>query len=605
MLLLFRHSVISIVLAALFSAGCGSEPHSTFGDPEEPPPPVDASQLCTEPGSTRCTGLDFETCVEGRWYRTETCGAPTPFCDPEGGCQQCDPGLRFCAARDVYLCDAAGTEVELIETCGSGEECILGQCYDSCTIAESTNSYLGCRFLAVPTANILDPAFASDFAVVVTNPSAVDTAEIGVTRGSAEVASAVIPPGATRSIQLDLIDALQVTDATRLVSGGAYELVSSVPIAAYQYNPLHFRMGKTSSATFSYTNDASLLLPEHVLSGSYLISTWPTFGIGDFPGESEWSPGLMAIAATADNTSVTLTSKANTQGGDVVGIEIGESTTFTLNRGDVAQIFAETPQSSLQLNTCLLRGGEQAGNGNNQSCLDRQLGDLTGSQVEASAPVLVVAGHVCTFMPFNKYACDHLEETMLPLETWGESALMTAPQSPSGKGKAATLYRVLSGGTANFISFVPEVHAPVQLNRGEFIEFLSGSDFLVEGTAPLYVTQALLGEQALGTQSGDPALGSGIPISQWRAEYDFLIPETYSSNWINAVAVEGTAVYLDGVLVEDWEAVPGTGHQVARIELAPGSHHVESVDSVGFGITAYGYASYTSYLLPGGMNFLR
>jgi hypothetical protein len=44
---------------------------------------------------------------------------------------------------------------------------------------------------------------------------------------------------------------------------------------------------------------------------------------------------------------------------------------------------------------------------------------------------------------------------------------------------------------------------------------------------------------------------------------------------------------------------------VARIPVQPGSHHAESEDEVGFGITTYGYASYTSYLLPGGMNFTR
>ena len=143
------------------------------------------------------------------------------------------------------------------------------------------------------------------------------------------------------------------------------------------------------------------------------------------------------------------------------------------------------------------------------------------------------------------------------------------------------------------------------LNRGEFIEFLSGSDFLVEGTAPLYVTQALLSEQALGAQSGDPALGSGVPVSQWRSEYDFLVPETYSSNWLNLAAPSAAAVYLDGMLVVDWEPIEGTGHRVARIEVDAGSHHIERVDGLGFGITSYGYASYTSYLPPGGMNFLR
>jgi len=459
--------------------------------------------------------------------------------------------------------------------------------------------------MAVATANLLSPEFTGDFAVVVTNPSSLDTAEVGVSRGGSEVAVATVPPGETRSIALSLVEQLQAADTSGHVVDGAYEVLSSIPIAAYQYNPLHFQMGTGRNATYSYTNDASLLLPEHVLTGSYIVSTWPTFGIGEFPGASQWSPGFVALAATNDGTSVTFETRANTQGGDIEALQVGGEVQFTMDRGDVVQIMAETPESSLQINTCLTRGGEQAGNGNNQSCLDRVLGDLTGSRIQATGPLVVVAGHVCTFMPFDSYACDHLEETMLPLETWGQQALMTSPRSPSGHTNSAAFYRVVSGDTANFITFDPEVHPPVQLNSGEFVEFLSGSDFLVEGTSTLYVTQALLGEEALGSHSGDPALGSGIPINQWRSEYDFLIPETYTSNWLNVTASAATQVYLDGLLITTWEDIDGLGYQVARIEVEPGSHHVESVGKVGFGITAYGYASYTSYLLPGGMNFLR
>ena len=159
------------LLAILLAVGCSSEPHGNFGGPEDPPPPVDPDALCLEAGATRCTGLDFETCVEGRWHRLETCTAPTPFCHPEAGCGECEPNTRFCAAREIYLCDAVGTSAELVESCTSGQECLFGECYDACGIAESRNSYLGCRFMAVATANLLSPEFTGDFAVVVTNPS--------------------------------------------------------------------------------------------------------------------------------------------------------------------------------------------------------------------------------------------------------------------------------------------------------------------------------------------------------------------------------------------------------------------------------------------------
>ena len=591
-------------VAVLFGLGCDVEPDGGFGTPPEPTV-IDPASLCTEPGATRCTGLDFESCVEGGWHRLETCAAPFPFCDPDLGCGECQPDTQYCAGRDVYLCGPLGTSSELVESCGEGQECLSGQCYDSCTLAEATNSYLGCRFLAVASANLLDAAFNDDFAVVVTNPSDQDAAQIDVSLAGSTVAGVSVPPGATRAIPLSYVTELQDTTTSHVVNGGAFEVVSSVPIAAYQYNPLHFELGERDEATHSYTNDASLLLPEHVLSGQYMVSTWPTFAIGDFPGQSSWSPGLVAIAATADNTTVTFASSANIQDGALGALTPGSEESVTLDRGDVLQIFAEIPSASLSTNTCLLRGGEQSGNGNNQSCIDRVLGDLTGSTITASAPIAVVAGHLCTFMPFDSYACDHLEEMMFPLETWGTRTLMTAPRAPSGNSNAATLYRVLSGDTANFITFQPQVHAPVQLNSGEFIEFLSAQDFVVEGTAPLYVTQALLGETALGAQSGDPALGSGVPTNQWRSEYDFLVPQTYSSNWLNLAAPSNASVYLDGQLVEEWAEISEVGHKVARLEVVPGSHHIESVDGVGFGITSYGYASYTSYLLPGGMNFLR
>jgi hypothetical protein len=166
-------------------------------------------------------------------------------------------------------------------------------------------------------------------------------------------------------------------------------------------------------------------------------------------------------------------------------------------------------------------------------------------------------------------------------------------------------YRVMSGDAGNQITFTPEAHGPVTLDAGEFVEFTSVLDFVIEGTGRFYATQTLLGQDEIGTSAGDPAMGSGIPWSQVRNDYDFLTPETYTSNWVNVVALSGSSITLDTTPISGWQAIGSTGYDVARIQVQPGSHRAASSDSSRFGITIYGYASYTSYLLPGGMNFER
>ena len=100
-------------------------------------------------------------------------------------------------------------------------------------------------------------------------------------------------------------------------------------------------------------------------------------------------------------------------------------------------------------------------------------------------------------------------------------------------------------------------------------------------------------------------MGSGIPWNQVRNSYDFLTPPTYTQNYVNVVAPLGQNIELDGSPVTGFVPIAGTGYEVARVSVDPGGHHIESLSGQGFGITTYGYANYTSYLYPGGMNFTR
>ena len=565
---------------------------------------------CQPDGVTACNGIEFQECVDGTWDLVETCLAPVPVCHPQLGCLECNPGQLSCDGNDVVECNGEGFGTTFVETCPPEAPCVGGVCLDPCTQAASQYSYLGCDFLAVSTANIVASQFDNNFAVIVGNPSSSpSTADVTVTRNGSMVTTQSVPAGQTAAITLPMVQGLKAATQSVIEPGAAYEIQSSVPVAAYQYNPLDFvLLGQNS-----FSNDASLLLPEHTLTTQYMISHWPTFGVGQGSGSSvSWfafQPGFVAVTATADNTDVTFDFTGETASGTPGQFGPGQSTSVNLNRGDVVQIMTFYESAPSGSTYCSNQGWQQNTGTNNGSIWTYCLGtttDLTGTLVSATQAVAVFAGHQCSFVPFDNWACDHLEEMMFPTATWGSTSVMTAPRLPGNSNAVARAkYRVvaLNGGTQ--VSFDPQVTGAQTLSAGQVMDFETDQDFVVEATDRIYITQTMLGQDELGTTIGDPAMGSGIPWVQVRNEYDFLTPSTFTENWVNVVANTGAVVLLDGAQIGGWETIASTGYSVARVSLGAGSHNIRSQDGSGFGITTYGYAQYTSYLYPGGLNFLR
>jgi hypothetical protein len=232
--------------------------------------------------------------------------------------------------------------------------------------------------------------------------------------------------------------------------------------------------------------------------------------------------------------------------------------------------------------------------------------DLTGTVIQASAPVAVVSGVDCSNMSFldhgATYACDHLEQMMFPIETWGRDVVVSQLQDRTRT--EAYMVRVLSGADGNLLTFVPPVHAPVTLARGQFVEFESRTDFEVTSTQPMLVGQYMEGQGTTPTATvGDPAFVLEVPTPQYRHEYTFVVPATYTSSFINVVAHTGSGFLLDGHAVGgSYTAVNGTNWSVYRGPIAAGSHRVDSTDDHAFGLKVIGVASYTSYAYPGGLD---
>lgn len=281
----------------------------------------------------------------------------------------------------------------------------------------------------VPLNSSLGAGFATDFAVVVGAPADGGAAQVEVSRGGAVVTTRSVAAGTSEAIELPMVPALQQAGgslfsnaSSATVPGGAYEVHSDVPVVAYQFNPLHFSTGLLDH---SYTNDASLLIPEHSLTGSYKVQTWRTWEHSPF---SQYR-GFAAVAATEDGTTVTFTSSTQTADGVPGAVPPGGTITVTLDRGDVVQVLSGASASD----------------------------DLTGTSISASAAVATFRGHDCTCMPLDQAACDHLEEMAFPVETWGALVPVTALQHPDGAGLATAQYRIQGRTGGIGLTFEPAV----------------------------------------------------------------------------------------------------------------------------------------------------
>jgi hypothetical protein len=518
----------------------------------------------------------------------------------------------------------------------------------TCAEAAMGHTYIGCDYWPTVTGNDVWSLF--DFAVVVANAGST-TANITVTGPNNTMQTGTVAPGQLTTFYLPWVSSLKGPDADNcgalesppdlpflnsvFEKGGAYHLVSSVPVTVYQFSALEYLSkggpaGKDWSncpgntvcnnpllpmpivvGCYAYSNDASLLLPSTALSGNYRITGHESQNSMDT---------YVAITATADNTTVKMKVSSagkvfpSTAAGDGGGAPViaatsaGGMLTFAMNKGDVAEIVAEYGDAV----------------------------DLSGSLVQATQPVQVITGSECLPVPDGAEACDHIEESNFPAETLGQDYFVVQPTGPNGDVVNHQV-RIYGNFDATQLTYLPSAPAgcPSVINAGEVVECggpvsvckdpnhptgpHNGScgagnvvteDFEVKGDHAFAVSTFSLGGEIVDPmnkapmQQGDPDQSLATAVKQYRTKYVFLAPTDYEENYAVVIAPTGTTVTIDGT-ASTATAMPlgSTGFGVMRIALAAGNagaHVLTATHPVG--LQVMGYGSYTSYTYPGGLN---
>ncbi len=615
-----------VLLALVVGAGCTASNGAVTLSGGSPATGEDGGvtpAVCIAGTATKlCEGATEVTCdANGSATGRRDCAKDAKSCFPTVGCAVCNPNGGGCDGNTTRKCNAEGTAWVNGAACNAaqGELCgpTTGTCESPCKMAEVSNSYIGCEYWPTTTLNAsIDAAF--QFAVVVANPQTMP-AQVTVTRGGAMVQQVTVAPGKTETIRLPYVAELKQVlgqQASVLLPKGAYRLVSTLPVTAYQFNPFDYKtpanctegfLGVGGTCNYSYSNDASLLLPTAVLTGDYMVMARPTltnereglFGIK----QVQSIPGFVAIVGTQVtpvDVDVTFTSnvRASTSGSAVAAYRPGQTGRFKLGQGDVLQIVSDGATTCTPTMYPPVSGA--------QSCESGPEYDLTGTLIKASGKVAVYSGHDCDFVPSHVWACDHLEEALLPIQTWGRDFIVSATEQL--RAGEPNLVRLVSAVDGNMVTFEPtSVHPPVTLSKGQMIEFPTTVSFRVVGTSAMMVAQLLVGQNFTGsppdgeTWVGDPSLSLVVPSEQFRTSYTFVTPDTFLESYVNITAPLGSVVMLDGTQsVSKFEAVGMSGMGVARVPVQGGQHKLEAKE--GFGIVVYGFAPYTSYMYPGGLD---
>jgi hypothetical protein len=541
----------------------------------------------------------------------------------------CEPGEIWCYENWVSQCNEAGDGWDQLEDCVAlGLVCAAGECVDmsqECADAINEKSYIGCEYWATTLSNRTInkddfdnplPGEPFTYAVALANEGD-QAAAVHITDGAGgTVANDYTVPAGEMIVIEDLPWKKDIKDAyefswsgsvyyTRKAANSAYKITSDMPISAYQFNPLDYCVNTCSEQDeFSFTNDASLLLPVHVLRNEYMVITRPTMRV-DFGSSMLDSPGFFAVLGTGDApATLEITFTAYTQPSDATSnedyppYEPGWGVTdLVIQPHEVLQVMSGSQEEGLCPNTT------PCGTQDYNCCQTPAEYDLTGTLitvVDGPAPA-VFAGHDCTFVPFDKWACDHLEQQMFPLETWGQRYLCSrnVPQDLDDD----TVWRVVSGSDENTVVFdPPEVHPEIVLNKGDYVEFLTQENFEVQGTGRVAVAQFMVGQNYTDPppQYGDPAMALGVPVEQYRTSYTFLAPESYVFNFLTVIHLTDDTVELDGEAIPLNAMVINDEWSRTNFSINGGIHYIESGNP--FMINVHGVGSYTSYMYPGGLD---
>jgi len=552
---------------------------------------------CTAPDSCGGGGTPY-VCGANGGGDGSACTAPLSACGSSSGtlcvnlltdANHCGSCSAACGAGLTCVAGACTPQCSGTTVCdaSAGQVCVGDHCANACDVVLTGTSSEGCEFWPVHLWNTEDGPgyFQGSFGVVASNTSTSAIAVVTLEDTTGVIGTQSVAPGSAATFIVPNVR----NRLTQTQAGSAFHLRSTVPIAAYEYNPVN--------AAEAFTGSAALLLPTHTLAESYFVVSYTyNAAVDTTPPQGQ---GFLAVVGTQPNTTVLVQVPVATLAsadGTVAAIAAGSTATFTLGQGDVVEI-AEAAS----------------------------LADITGATISANKPVAAFGGSGATTVPDTAPGGDHFEAQLIPTAAWGTS--YECEKYTKRSSVDVDRWKIVGGVNGTTVTLSdPTIATVPTLSAGQVFEFSTAKSFDLTASEPVLLAHYL---QAWGTLAGtqyDPAtfpnpttnacpfagsstdaecLGDAnmtlaVPTAQYLSAYTFYTPSSYAYDYVDVIAPAGASVLLDGAAIPALTAIGAGTYGLAQIPVLAGVHAMTG--SQPFGITLYGYDYAISYTCVGGLD---
>jgi hypothetical protein len=348
-----------------------------------------------------------------------------------------------------------------------------------CPGAERLPGVAGCRFLwSPPQVSFRD---GRPFALVIQGADASRPARVVITGSDGGAETLELAPGAA----LQRLFQPSPERVAGVTHGQHLWLTSDEAVVVTAWTPLAQRSAGTG--------DAAQLIPVWALGRRYVALSAPG---------AHGTPGFVTVTATQDGTTVTMTpSAAATSDGEP---------------------FAASAPVTRALDAGWSWSLATAGEG----------GDLTGTRIEASAPVVAFSGADCALAPTPESRCDHMLTALPPLEALGARYLL--PQDEAG----SIHFHVVAVDVEVEVRLPPD--PPRRLRPGERWEISLDAPRLLEASAPVLVA-------ASHSSARGPALSALPPLRAFGRRHALYHPGLAGVGGAQALVLAPRGERLEGV----------------------------------------------------------
>lgn len=307
--------------------------------------------------------------------------------------------------------------------------------------------------------------------------------------------------------------------AEQIYAGAGIHLLADDPIVVYVV------------VRYKRTSDGFLAIPVGSLGSEYIASSYTE---DKFFKQAGWGnlPSQIGIVAAYDDTRVDFKLGGNPETRTSGGMIPGQTTTLTLNKGDVWMFSSNSG------------------------------GDLSGSLITSTKPVGVISGNQCANIPNGNQWCDYTVEMDLPTHTWGK--FYHTGKVP-GRKKSA-IVRVFArypdtkvfrdGEEVAFLTDAGGVLGNAYTEMRIVPDKETPRSAVFSGDKPIGVTLYNCGVQEDGAPepNSDPFQMVIAPIEQYQNEIIFCTPainggESFKENYLNLVYETD----LNGAMPNDME----------------------------------------------------